>query len=40
MLTTDKILQGRYRIISQFGHSGMGAVYEAKDKKDWMRQSR
>jgi serine/threonine protein kinase len=33
MLSTDKILQGRYRIVSQIGQGGMSTVYEAQDKK-------
>jgi serine/threonine protein kinase len=33
MLSTDKILQGRYQIVSQLGQGGMSAVYEAQDKK-------
>ncbi|MEJ7700771.1 MAG: protein kinase [Pyrinomonadaceae bacterium] len=33
MLLTDKILQGRYQIISQLGQGGMSTVYEAQDKK-------
>jgi len=33
MLSTDKILQGRYKIVSQLGQGGMSAVYEAQDKK-------
>jgi len=33
MLSTDKILQERYQIISQIGHGGMSTVYEAQDKK-------
>ena len=33
MLSINQTLQGRYKIVRQLGHGGMGAVYEAIDKR-------